>query len=85
MSSVKSLAEAKATPGVLYQEMPVQHFDTLGGFGRFDEVLAIGRDAARRQLAEWRAEGRLPSGLLDDVPGRGGRTKDSVRMRRNSI
>lgn len=65
--------------------MPVQHFDTLGGFSRFDEVLAVGRVAAKQQLAEWRAEGRLPTGLLDQASSKGGRPKDSVRIRRNSI
>lgn len=85
VSSVKSLAEAKATPGVLYLEMPVQHFDTLGGFSKFDEILGIGREAARKQLDEWRVEGRLPTGLLRGSNDKGGRAKDFVRMRRNSI
>jgi len=41
----------------------------LGGFKQFSEVLAVGLDASREALRKWRAEGRLPSGLVDDVKG----------------
>lgn len=45
--------------------MPVQQFETLGGFNHFPEVRQIGHDAARKQLKQWAAEGRLPSGIVD--------------------
>jgi lysophospholipid hydrolase len=49
--------------------MPVQQFETLGGFNQFSEVLAVGLAAARKQLGQWREEGKLPTGLVDDVKG----------------
>lgn len=46
-----------------------EQFETLGGFKQFSEVLAVGLDASREALRKWRAEGRLPSGLVDDIKG----------------
>jgi lysophospholipid hydrolase len=46
-----------------------QQFETLGGFKQFSEVLAVGLTSSREALKKWRAEGRLPSGLVDDVKG----------------
>lgn len=46
-----------------------QQFETLGGFKQFTEVLGVGLEAARESLKKWRQEGRLPSGLVDDVKG----------------
>ena len=46
-----------------------KQFETLGGFKQFSEVLTVGLDAAREALRKWKVEGRLPSGLVDDVKG----------------
>lgn len=46
-----------------------QQFETLGGFKQFTDVLGVGLEAAREALRKWRQEGRLPSGLVDDVKG----------------
>ena len=43
-----------------------QQFDTLGGFKRFSEVLAVGLAAGRDALKQWKEEGKLPTGLVDD-------------------
>ncbi len=60
------LEDVKATPGCLYFAMPVHAYDTLG-FGKFTEILNVGLKAGREVLAKWKEEGRLPSGLVDDV------------------
>lgn len=67
VSSVKTLEEAKATPGVLYMRMPVTEFTTLG-FSRFEEILAKGYEAAKEMLKELESEGKLPDGMDDDGP-----------------
>jgi lysophospholipid hydrolase len=85
ISSIKTLDEAKVMPGVLYQAMPIQSYDTLGSFGKFDEILKIGLDAATRQIAAWKAEGKLPTGVLEGHAVSGRRAKNSIRLRRNSI
>lgn len=83
--------EAKATPGVLYQAMPVQAYTTMGGFSKFDEIYKIGLEAGTKQLEEWKDAGKLPTGLLDGKltrgagGGEGGRSKEAVRLRRNSV
>ena len=83
MASVKTLEDVKNDPHCLYIAMPVQvrldynrgvetdrqQFETLGGFKQFSEVLAVGLNSSREALKKWRAEGRLPSGLVDDVKG----------------
>jgi lysophospholipid hydrolase len=61
-----------------------QQFETLGGFKQFSEVLTVGLDAAREALKKWKAEGRLPSGLVDDVKGASA-IKRANRLRRMSI
>ncbi|CED84317.1 patatin-domain-containing protein [Phaffia rhodozyma] len=89
VSSVKSLEEAKNTPGILYLAMPVQQYETLGGFGKFNEILDIGRKAAREYLATCKSEGTLPTGYLPEhdraAESGSGRIKKSIKMRRNSI
>ncbi|WWC62720.1 lysophospholipase NTE1 [Kwoniella dejecticola CBS 10117] len=69
VSSVKTLEDVKNAPGCLYVAMPVQQFDTLGGFKRFSEVLAIGLKAGRETLKKWKDEGKLPNGLVDTSKG----------------
>ncbi|KAL7422996.1 phosphatidylcholine and lysophosphatidylcholine phospholipase [Cryptotrichosporon argae] len=84
VSSVKTLDEVKNDPDCLYLAMPVQQFETLGGFKRFSEVLGIGLGAARDTLKTWQADGRLPHGTVDE-----GKAKTAVqrgsRLRRSSI
>jgi lysophospholipid hydrolase len=84
VSSFKTLEDVKNTPGVLYTAMPVQNFETLGGFKKFKEVFEVGLDAGREQLKKWKEEGRLMSGLVDDQKGRGAWEKGN-RLRRMSI
>ncbi|WWC88526.1 lysophospholipase NTE1 [Kwoniella dendrophila CBS 6074] len=69
VSSVKTLEDVKNAPGCLYVAMPVQQFDTLGGFKRFSEVLNIGLKAGRETLKKWKDEGKLPNGLVDASKG----------------
>ncbi|OCF45992.1 lysophospholipase NTE1 [Kwoniella heveanensis CBS 569] len=69
VSSVKTLEDVKHTPGCLYMAMPVQQFDTLGGFKRFTEVLSVGLTAGRETLKQWKEEGKLPTGLVDASKG----------------
>nr|ODN85379.1 lysophospholipase NTE1 [Cryptococcus depauperatus CBS 7841] len=84
VSSVKTLEDVKSSPGCLYIAMPVQQFDTLGGFKRFSEVLDIGLKTGRETLKRWKEEGILPNGLVDES------RKDTAvdrgnRLRRMSI
>lgn len=84
MSSVKTLEDVKNDPSCMYIAMPVQQFETLGGFKKFSEVLAVGLKAAREQLSMWKEEGRLPSGLVDDIKGQKA-IANAARTRRMSI
>lgn len=84
VSSTKTLLDVKATPGVLYTSMPVQHVDTLGGFKQFQEVFKVGLEAGREQLRKWKEEGVLMTGLVDEVGGRKAFEKGN-RLRRMSI
>ncbi|KAK0541257.1 phosphatidylcholine and lysophosphatidylcholine phospholipase [Tilletia horrida] len=73
VSSVKTLEEAKVTPGCLYMRMPVEAYGTLE-FGKFAEIAQLGYKAANRMLDEWVEQGvRLPTGMddEDDEPGVG--------------
>jgi hypothetical protein len=94
VSSVKTLEDVKTDPHCLYLAMPVQvscgmpikgsadeqQFDTLGGFKRFSEVLAVGVESGREALRVWKAEGRLPTGLVDDCKGQAALTR-GTRLR----
>ncbi|KGB75028.2 lysophospholipase NTE1 [Cryptococcus deuterogattii R265] len=84
VSSVKTLEGVKATPGCHYIAMPVQQFDTLGGFKRFSEVLEIGLKAGRETLKKWKEEGTLPTGLVDEAKGSKAVQRGN-RLRRMSI
>ncbi|KAJ9102995.1 hypothetical protein QFC19_004553 [Naganishia cerealis] len=84
VASVRTLGEAKNTPGCLYYAMPVQQFETLGGFSKFNEVYKVGLTAGRDILQKWKEEGRLPTGLVDDVKGEKA-IKRGARLRRMSI
>ncbi|CAJ0634373.1 7356_t:CDS:2 [Entrophospora sp. SA101] len=63
VSSVKTLEEAKNTPGCLYMEMPVQQYGTLE-FSKFDEIFEVGYKAGKELLIRWKAEGKI-AGLID--------------------
>ncbi|GAA5859717.1 hypothetical protein JCM8547_006997 [Rhodosporidiobolus lusitaniae] len=83
VSSVKTLEEAKQTPGVLYMRMPVTQFGTMD-FKRFLEILDVGSDFAADLLADWRGKGMLPSGLEGEVSSQK-KQKRGQSIRRNSI
>ncbi|GAA6058867.1 hypothetical protein JCM10212_002811 [Sporobolomyces blumeae] len=83
VSSVKTLEEAKRTPGVLYMRMPVTQFGTME-FKRFTEILDVGSDFAKGLLSEWDAKGELPTGLEGDVKNQK-IEKRGQSIRRNSI
>ncbi|ORY25937.1 hypothetical protein BCR39DRAFT_542645 [Naematelia encephala] len=84
VSSVKTLEDVKTDPSCLYISMPVQEFDTLGGFKRFSDVLAVGIKSGREAIREWRDQGRLPTGLVDEKRG-AGLVQTGNRLRRMSI
>lgn len=66
VASVKTLEDVKTDPNCLYLAMPVQEFETLGGFKQFQQVLEVGVEAAREALRKWKTEGKLPTGLVDE-------------------
>ncbi|KAG0151664.1 hypothetical protein CROQUDRAFT_667702 [Cronartium quercuum f. sp. fusiforme G11] len=98
VSSVKTLEEAKATPGVLYMRMPVTQYTTMD-FGKFEEIYQKGYEAAKEMLKEWadQGPGKLPDGLERSGgeglggTGRGGRgsrgaeRRRRLMVRRNSV
>ena len=90
VSSVKTLEEAKSTPGVLYMRMPVEQYGTMQ-FNKFNEIEQVGYVAAKRLIAEWRKQGKIPTGMVDTGGAQTGEDKKSGRpnagkpLRRNSI
>ncbi|GAA5994555.1 lysophospholipase [Rhodotorula paludigena] len=84
VSSVKTLEEAKATPGVLYMRMPVTQFGTMD-FKKFLDILRVGADFADSLLDEWKEQGKLPTGLEGDVSAAQKKQKRGQSIRRNSI
>ena len=87
VSSVKTLEEAKVTPGVLYLRMPVEGYGTMQ-FGKFSEIMEVGYQAAQKQIKQWRKEGKIPTGLADAGKGQAssvGRPGAGKAIRRNSI
>lgn len=81
VASAKTLEEAKKTPGCLYYAMPVQQFETLGGFSQFDEIKQVGLEAGRMILNKWKEEGTLPTGLVDGVKAESQALKRGARLR----
>jgi lysophospholipid hydrolase len=61
-----------------------KQFDTLGGFKRFSDVLAVGLTAGREALRKWKDEGILPTGLVDEIKGAVA-IQRGARLRRMSI
>jgi len=84
VSSVKTLEDAKISPGCLYMQMPVHEYGTMQ-FGKFEEIQKKGYHAAMDILENWDEEGKLPSAYIagKDVPLRGKKKGQSAR--RNSI
>ena len=64
-----SIRLASPTPSVIGLLLTIQQFETLGGFKQFAEVLQVGLVASREALQKWKSEGRLPTGLVDDIKG----------------
>lgn len=83
VSSVRTLEDVKSDPNVLYLAMPVQDVETIGGFKRFGYVRDLGLEAARKQLRDWDAEGRLPRPFVDKAAAIG--QQRHSRLRRSSI
>jgi lysophospholipid hydrolase len=57
-TSVPALEKAKASPGVLYMQPPVQQYGTLD-FGKFDEIYKVGYEYCKEFLDGLRREGKL--------------------------
>ncbi|GAA5937198.1 lysophospholipase [Sporobolomyces koalae] len=83
VSSVKTLEEAKNTPGVLYMRMPVTQFGTME-FKRFTEILQVGSEFSKGLLTDWDSKGELPTGLEGDITNQKAQ-KRGQSIRRNSI
>ncbi|EAU92608.1 hydrolase [Coprinopsis cinerea okayama7 len=83
VSSVTTLEEAKVAKDCLYIQMPVQEYGTLQ-FGKFEELLKKGYDAALSILDRFDEEGRLPSPYVDGGQPNPGKKKGKS-ARRNSI
>jgi len=59
-TSVAALEKAKASPGVLYMQPPIQQYATLD-FGKFDEIYEVGYQYCKEFLNGLRKEGKLES------------------------
>lgn len=88
VSSVKTLEDAKTTPGVLYMRMPVEQYGTMH-FNKFTEIMEAGYKASEKMLKAWSKQGKIPTGMVEDdgklrqsSTGRPGAGKP---IRRNSI
>jgi lysophospholipid hydrolase len=84
VSSVKTLEEAKVSPGCLYMQIPVHEYGTMQ-FGKFEEIQKKGYHAAMDILEKWDEEGKLPSA---HIAGKGVSPrwkKKGQSARRNSV
>jgi len=84
VSSVKTLEDAKVTPGCLYLQMPVQEYGTLQ-FNQFEEIQKKGYHAAVAILKKWDEERRLPSPHIDGRDTCATGKKQGRGVRRNSV
>ena len=57
-TSVAALEKAKASPGVLYMQPPVQQYGTLE-FGKFDDLYELGYRYCQEFLNALKKEGKL--------------------------
>ena len=84
-TSVPALEKAKASPGVLYMQPPVQQYGTLD-FGKFDEIYEVGYRYCKEFLEGLRKEGKLDSLVIGSLKGPGDRRRSAPRLsRRQSI
>jgi lysophospholipid hydrolase len=88
VSSVKTLEEAKNTPGVLYMRMPVEMYGTMH-FNKFTEIMETGYKASEKMLREWQKQGKIPTGMVEDagnmMHAAAARPGAGKPIRRNSI
>src|SRR5579871_2322489 len=79
-TSVTALEKAKASPGVIYMQPPVQQYGTLD-FGKFDEIYEVGYRYCKEFLEGLRKEGKLDSLVSGTVKGAGGRKRPRLSRR----
>lgn len=66
VASYKPLEEAQNTPGVLYMRLPVTQFGTMD-FGRHDDIMQVGYESCKQTIKKWEKEGKIPTGMVDDL------------------
>jgi len=81
---VKTLEDAKVSPGCLYMQIPVHQYGTMQ-FGKFEEIQKKGYHAAMDLLEKWDEEGKLPSAHIAGKDESPRRKKKGQSARRNSI
>lgn len=71
--------------------MPVEQYGTMQ-FGKFTEIMDVGYQAAQKMITQWKKEGKIPTGLVENgigLDGKGGpiagRPGAARLIRRNSI
>ena len=67
-TSVPALEKAKASPGVLYMQPPIQQYATLD-FGKFDEIYEVGYQFCKEFLRGLKKEGKLDSLIQGGLKG----------------
>ena len=80
-TSVAALEKAKASPGVLYMQPPVQQYGTLD-FGKFDEIYEVGYQYCKEFLNELKREGKL-DGLVSGSLRSNGRRGPRLERRQS--
>jgi lysophospholipid hydrolase len=84
-TSVPALEKAKASPGVLYMQPPVQQYGTLD-FGKFDEIYEVGYQYCKEFLEGLRKEGKLEGLESGNLRNGGEKKRGGPRLsRRQSI
>jgi lysophospholipid hydrolase len=59
-TSEAALEKAKASPGVLFMQPPIQQYATLD-FGKFDQIYEVGYQYCKKFLNDLKKEGKLES------------------------
>jgi lysophospholipid hydrolase len=80
VSTVKTLEVAKALPGCLYLQPPIQGYATLE-FNKFDEIFQTGYKYGKEVMRQWKQDGTLQKLLGDKSHVKA----EQVRTRRNSF
>lgn len=83
-TSVPALEKAKATPGILYMQPPVQQYGTLD-FGKFDEIYTVGYEYCKNFLAVLKREGKLEALVGGNLRATGDKRRGPRMGRRQSI